>query len=168
MDRPTVELNEALGGAAKGNFSHSLSYSLNDLCRKTFPEMGSGRARMVAHLVALISAREREDEIRRRGNLVDLGTYISMRRDTVVSMLPMLDLAEYSLGVQVNEVATHLPQHETILHATADTVAWMNDLMAIERDVSIGDMSNIVLVLANAANCSDIQAQGIVERLIKG
>ncbi|MFF3062291.1 terpene synthase family protein [Streptomyces sp. NPDC057909] len=130
--------------------SHPLTRALADLQERTLKHMSTAwRTRFTTHLDALFSASKAETALRHQCG--DLESYLNLRSYTV-GMLPVLDLAEYSLGRELPLAVTRLPAYQKALFNIANQVAWTNDLLDHKRDTRNNDPSNLVLILARATD----------------
>jgi hypothetical protein len=85
---------------------------------------------------------------RAKGNMYDLASYITLRRDTV-AMRPCCSLIEFAAGIDLpDEVVSH-PVFKAMEDAANDHVSWTNDIFSYNKEQSRGSApwENIVSVL---------------------
>ncbi|MFJ2624825.1 FAD-binding protein [Streptomyces sp. NPDC087532] len=98
-----------------------------------------------------------ESLLRTRRTPLALSRYVEMRRHTI-TVLPMLALVERGLSGEESDL-------ESLREATADLVAWTNDLASAERESAEGT-DNLVSILARERRCAHHEAAAIARTMI--
>ncbi|MEV5571227.1 terpene synthase family protein [Spirillospora sp. NPDC052269] len=143
------------GGALPG--ARPLEGALVELWRRTSPGMGPGwRRRFLVHLEEHRAACAEEAVNRRTGQVPTLRRFAAGRRSAGGPHL--FDLVETVLGVELPARVLNSPPWTTLTEATADMIAWCNDLASFRRERADGDTHNLVAVLADAYGFADEQA----------
>ncbi|WP_211245648.1 terpene synthase family protein [Actinomadura oligospora] len=153
------------GAALPG--ARPLENALVELWRRTSPRMSSRwRRRFLVHLEVHRTACAEEAVNRRTGQTPTLRGYAAGRRGACGPHL--FDLVETVLGVELPPRVLDSPPWTALTEATADVVAWCNDLASFRREQADGDAHNLVAVAADAHGLTDEQAASwTVERLVQ-
>lgn len=151
------DLLRALRRGSARPCARPLESTLVELWRRTSPGMSPGwRRRFLAHLEEHRAACAEEAVNRRTGQAPTLRRYAAVRRAACGPHL--FDLIEPVLGVELPERMPNLPAWTSLTEATADMLAWCNDLASFRRERADGDAHNLVAVLADAHAFTDGQA----------
>ncbi|WP_199487128.1 terpene synthase family protein [Actinomadura logoneensis] len=143
------------GGPRPG--ARPLESTLGDLWQRTSAGMSAGwRRRFLAHLAAHRTACAGEAVNRRTGQVPAPERYPAARRAACGPHL--FDLVEPALGVELPALVVDLPAWTALTEATADLLAWCNDLASCRRERADGDVHDLVAVLAAADGCGQEQA----------
>lgn len=132
--------------------------ALADLWRRTTPATSPLWARRFTdHYRQFADATCEEVAARANRTPVGLAAYLRMRRQTI-TVLPMLDLLERGFTTQE-------PALDPLRDATADIVAWTNDLNSAAREASDGH-ENLVPVLAREHGVTHHEAAAVARDMI--
>ncbi|RMI39801.1 hypothetical protein EBO15_28630 [Actinomadura harenae] len=143
------------GSARPG--ARPLESTLAELWRATSAGMSAGwRRRFLVHLEEHRACCAEEAVNRRTGVVPTLQRYAALRRGACGPHL--FDLVEPVLGVELPGRVLSCPPWTALTEATADMIAWCNDLASFRRERADGDAHDLVAVLAAAHGFSDGQA----------
>jgi hypothetical protein len=123
--------------------------ALADLWRRTSPGTGATwRRRFTAHLAeCLRTAVTWEAGNRIHGTVPDVATYIDKRRHTGAIYVCM-DLIEMAEGIEIAEDLYSTPEFTAALNAACDVVCWTNDVYSLEKERALGEVHNLVYLVA--------------------
>lgn len=102
--------------------------------------------RFAKHVLDTANAVFQEIRLREEGVPPSLSAYIALRRNSY-SSLPTFDTVEVFTRNELPAKVYWSPAYQEIILAAADTIAWINDLYSLEKEVSCGIVTNLVLVL---------------------
>lgn len=101
---------------------------------------------------------------RARGTVPDLATYVEMR-----PLTGGLRIDDELIGLcEGTRLPREVTEHEVVRflrRTSANAVCWANDLLSLEKELTRGDMHNLVVVLARAENLELQQATQKVVRM---
>jgi hypothetical protein len=146
--------------------SSSAIASLADLWQRTLPQSTkTWRKRFFRHVADCFTAAYWEAHNRVQGIIPDEITYIKKRRDTgaIYICLDLIDIVEH----------INLPLHvynsqvfQDTLEATSNVVCWCNDIYSLEKEKTLGEHHNLVLVAQHAHHFTHQEAINYVSELI--
>ncbi|MFD5142664.1 FAD-binding protein [Streptomyces sp. NPDC058401] len=146
------------GSAATSDPSIPAVRAIMDLWNRSTPATSPQWAgRFAARYRDFADATCEESLLRTRRTPLALSRYVEMRRHTI-TVLPMLALVERGLSGEEGDL-------ESLREATADLVAWTNDLASAERESAEGK-DNLVSVLARERRCTHHEAAAIARTMI--
>ncbi|WP_156724556.1 terpene synthase family protein [Streptomyces apocyni] len=106
------------------------------------------RKRYRAHIPPMLRSLDQEavnrGTVRRQPTVDD---YVLMRRHSS-QLLPMMDMVEASLGVEVPSEVYDSPTFQALLWSAVDIISWGNDIFSLRKEYACGDNNNLVLLLA--------------------
>jgi len=79
-----------------------------------------------------------------------------------VGLLPVVALMEAGLGIEISPEARASAEAQRAFHAAARIVAWVNDIVSLDREIQRGEIFNIMLVLMRSG-MTPMKARGLVE-----
>ncbi|MEV7831893.1 FAD-binding protein [Streptomyces subrutilus] len=131
-----------------------------DLWNRSTPATSPPWARRFAACYRDFADATCEESLLRAGRTpLALSRYVELRRHTI-TVLPMLALVERGLSGEGSGL-------EGLRGATADLVAWTNDLASAERESAEGT-DNLVSILARERRCTHHEAAAIARTMISG
>ncbi|QSQ14533.1 terpene synthase family protein [Myxococcus landrumensis] len=140
-------LLEVLRSGAGYAPSSVLAAALADVWERTCRGASLEWARRAAlHWQWFIEAFPKEARWRQGSAHLARDNYLALRRESgLVSM--MVDLIEKANGFETTERARQLPNVQRLLILAVDVIDTMNDVCSVDKEVSRGDVHNLVLVL---------------------
>ncbi|MDI5965461.1 SDR family NAD(P)-dependent oxidoreductase [Streptantibioticus silvisoli] len=136
--------------------------ALTDLWRRTAEAAADGPAwqeRFAARYARFAAATRQEAQLRADGRVPGRAEYLEMRRHTI-TVLPLLDVLERRRPGAAPELAV-------LRDATADIVAWANDLASGGREAGEG-RHTLLSVVAAEEDCDPYEAAARVRTMIAG
>ncbi|MFG3497541.1 lyase [Streptomyces sp. NPDC047928] len=128
---------------------HPLVDGFIDLCDRILARMPEGiRARYRAHVPLMLRSLDQEAVNRRAGGRPEIDDYILMRRHSS-QLLPMMDMVEAGLGIEVPQEVHDSPQFQRLVHSAVDVISWGNDVFSLPKEYSCGDNNNLVSLLSS-------------------
>jgi hypothetical protein len=122
------------------------------------------RRRFLLHLESHRTACAGEAVNRRTGQVPTPERYPAARRAACGPHL--FDVVEPVVGVELPARVLNLPAWTALTEATADTLAWCNDLASFRRERAAGDVHDLVAVLAAADGVGEEQAaHRVIDRI---
>ncbi|WP_432135314.1 MULTISPECIES: terpene synthase family protein [unclassified Streptomyces] len=123
--------------------------SFVELCDRILAGMpADGRARYRAHVPLMLASLDQEARNRRPGYRPPVADYILTRRHSS-QLLPMMDMVEASLGIDVPAVVHDSPAVQELAWSAIDVISWGNDVFSLPKEYSCGDTNNLVALLAS-------------------
>ncbi|KAH9940985.1 isoprenoid synthase domain-containing protein [Amylocystis lapponica] len=108
--------------------------------------------RFLKHCEDYIEAVAEEAELRERGEVLDMASFETLRRENSAIRL-CFGLFEFTLGVDLPDKVFEDPTFMTLYWAAADMVCWANDIYSYNMEQAKGlSGNNIVTVLMHAKN----------------
>ncbi|MFG2331646.1 terpene synthase family protein [Streptomyces sp. NPDC048604] len=138
-----------------------------DVCERIVDGMSEAcAARYRTHVRLVLRSLDQEAGNRRADARPTVEDYILMRRNSS-QLLPMMDMVEAALGIDLPSRITALPQFEEVMKATLDVISWGNDVFSLPKEYACGDTNNLVSRIASRDGCSLADAVREVEHLIQ-
>ncbi|KDR79641.1 hypothetical protein GALMADRAFT_63553 [Galerina marginata CBS 339.88] len=121
---------------------------LTDYRLNHIDKFGSNVAlRFIDHLCQSFGQTGAEAELREKNQVLNLDSYISLRRSTVAVRV-VFDLVEYCLGLNLPQYVHEDPVFISAYLAAVDVIAWTNDLASYDMEQAKGHSgANIVTVV---------------------
>lgn len=104
--------------------------------------------RFHASVDQLFAAFAAEAEVRRAGEIPALDTYVPMREITV-GVRVLLGFGEAACAAPLPEAARRHPVVTALERKACNIVGWANDLFTYRKELSAGEVTNLVAVLAD-------------------
>ncbi|HEX3995732.1 MAG TPA: hypothetical protein VHX39_31580 [Acetobacteraceae bacterium] len=104
------------------------------------------RRRFLCHVIDYFAANIWQAAHRRTGDIPDLDTFASMRRD-VGGIIPSFDLIELVASTTIPAELYCSRVYQRLIVSAANVVCWTNDLMTAQKDLANGRITNFVPVL---------------------
>ncbi|MHC0433730.1 terpene synthase family protein [Streptomyces sp. O3] len=105
------------------------------------------RRRYRAHIPAMLRSLDQEAANRGNARQPTVDEYVLMRRHSS-QLLPMMDMVEASLGIEVPQQVYDSPTFQALLWSAVDIISWGNDVFSLRKEHACGDNNNLVLLLA--------------------
>ncbi|MFB7462444.1 lyase [Streptomyces sp. NPDC056224] len=138
-----------------------------DLCDRILAGMSEGTAaRYRSHVPLMLRSLDQEAGNRGPGALPAVQDYILMRRHSS-QMLPMMDMVEAGLGIDLPQRIHDLPEFQEVVASAVDVISWGNDVFSLPKEHSCGDNNNLVSLIASWDRCSLADAVRAVEDRIQ-
>lgn len=155
--------------ASRPDTTTAVASALADLWQRTSSGASlAWRSRFADHLDRCLDAAATwEAGNRVRGLVPDESTYIEKRRHTGAIYVCM-DLVEVAEGVEMERAAYDSAQCRGALDAACDVVCWTNDLYSLAKERGLGEVHNLVHVVATHRGWSTEQARDHVCAAIDG
>jgi hypothetical protein len=134
----------------RGPIAESLADFWQRAARYTTP---AWQRRFVCDLAGYFDAYRWEAQNRVQGCTPDVNTYIENRR-RAGSMPLVCDLIDISQRVELPPDVYDCQELQILRRTTSNVVCWVNDLYSLRRDLTRGDMHNMVVVVQQARHCS--------------
>lgn len=115
------------------------------------------KERFAKHVLGTANAVFQEIQLREERVPPSLSSYIALRRDSFAS-LPTLDTVEVFTRNELPATVYWSPAYQEIILAAADILGWINDLYSLEKEISCGIVTNLVLVLQHERELDKEQA----------
>lgn len=159
-----LETGTAEGTPARGN---PLVSGFIDLCDRILTGMPEGpAARYRAHVPLMLRSLDQEAGNRGAGGRPTVQEYVLMRRHSS-QLLPMMDMVEAGLGLDVPRHVRDMPEYRALLASALDVVSWGNDVFSLPKEHSCGDNNNLVSLISSWEGCSLGEAVRAVEGRIQ-
>lgn len=150
----------SVGLAADGPLIAALADVSMRLGKISTPEW---RDRFHGHFAAALAAATEEIGLRETGSPPGFEEYVTLRRNSG-AMRVVFDVLEVCLNAELSSDSYHSEVYQEIVLAGADIVTWTNDLYSYEKEMAVGLMTNMVLVLRHHSELDLAQAvQAAVE-----
>ncbi|KAH9856521.1 terpenoid synthase [Lenzites betulinus] len=108
--------------------------------------------RFLMHCDDYVNAVAREAEYRERGQVLDIASYQTLRRENSAIRV-CFGLFEFALGIDLPDAVFHDVHFMTLYWAAADMVCWSNDVYSYNMEQAKGHSgNNIVTVLMREKN----------------
>ncbi|HZV48549.1 MAG TPA: hypothetical protein VFD49_02125 [Candidatus Dormibacteraeota bacterium] len=140
--------------------------ALRDLCRRTYARMGSQWCRRYRRHVLQFF----DTYVWTLGNSLSktvppLDVYIERRRHSGAMHIAtdLIDLAEH---LQLPEAIRQTPPISTLTRMAIDVVCWSNDIQSLNKELALGEVNNLVLVLQRERSLSLEQTVELVHDMI--
>ena len=142
--------------------------ALSDLVRRSYAASSTESwSRLRSSVAEYLAACLWESTNRASGQPLDLDTYTQMRVSTG-AMMVVFHLADVTDGVELSDAVRGLPAIARLTTIAANVVCWTNDILSVHKEMALGDLHNLVLVLHQTRNIAlddAIQATcGMIER----
>ncbi|MFG2617591.1 lyase [Streptomyces sp. NPDC048507] len=159
-----LETGTADGAPARRN---PLVSGFIDLCDRILDGMPEGpAARYRAHVPLMLRSLDQEAGNRGAGGRPTVQDYVLMRRHSS-QMLPMMDMVEAGLGLDVPQRIHDLPEYRALIASAVDVISWGNDVFSLPKEYSCGDNNNLVSLISSWEGCSLPEAVREVEGRIQ-
>ncbi|WP_309144181.1 terpene synthase family protein [Streptomyces sp. BR123] len=153
----TGRINSA---AAEGN---PLVRGFTELCDRILAGLSEpATARFQAHFRLVLRSLDQEACNRRAGVRPTVEDHVLLRRHSS-QLLPMMDMVEAGLGIDVPQHVHDLPEFRAVVASTLDIIGWENDMFSLPKEHSCGDTNNLVTLVATRDRCSLADALRTVE-----
>ncbi|KAJ6531101.1 terpenoid synthase [Mycena capillaripes] len=120
-----------------------------DFWARCIPDAGPGtQARFKETLDMFFEAVNIQAQARDTDCILDLESYISIRRDTS-GCKPCWALIEYALDIDLPDFVVEDPVIAALGQSTNDLVTWSNDIFSYNVEQSRGDTHNMIVILMN-------------------
>src|SRR5579883_421965 len=132
--------------------------ALQDLCRRTYARMGTDWCRRYRqHVIQFFDTYVWTLENSLTNTIPPLDLYIERRRHSGAMHIAtdLIDLAEH---LQLPENVRQSPPISTLTRMTIDVVCWSNDVQSLNKELALGDINNLVLVLQQERSLSLVEA----------
>ncbi|KAH7930241.1 terpenoid synthase [Leucogyrophana mollusca] len=113
--------------------------------------------RFVVHCKSYVDAVSSEAELRETGKVLDLASYIALRRENSAIRL-CLGLIEYIFGIDLPDEALNDPAFRSVYWACVDMVCWSNDVYSFNMEQAKGHTGNNVVTVLMHEEGIDLQA----------
>ncbi|MFE9629698.1 lyase [Streptomyces sp. NPDC006463] len=138
-----------------------------DLCDRILAGMSEGTAaRYRSHVPLMLRSLDQEAGNRGPGGRPAVQDYILMRRHSS-QMLPMMDMVEAGLGIDLPQRIHDLPEFQEVVASAVDVISWGNDVFSLPKEHSCGDNNNLVSLISSWERCSLPDAVRAVEDRIQ-
>ncbi|MFD3545202.1 lyase [Streptomyces sp. NPDC058655] len=138
-----------------------------ELCDRITAGMSAGTAaRYRAHVALMLHSLDQEAGNRGAGGRPDVEDYVLMRRHSS-QLLPMMDMVEAGLGVDLPQEVRDLPDFRELIASALDVISWGNDVFSLPKELSCGDNNNLVSLISSWEGCSLSDAVRSVEGRIQ-
>ncbi|MER5733229.1 terpene synthase family protein [Streptomyces sp. NPDC002138] len=155
-----LQTGRSAGAAALGN---PLVNGFIDLCDRILAGMSEGTAaRYRAHVPLMLHSLDQEAGNRRTTGHPTVQDYILMRRHSS-QVLPMMDMVEAGLGIDLPQHVHDLPEFETLTASVLDVISWGNDVFSLPKEHACGDNNNLVALISARDGSSLPAAVQVVE-----
>ncbi|WP_330328764.1 terpene synthase family protein [Streptomyces sp. NBC_00536] len=159
-----LETGRSEAAAALGN---PLVNGFTDLCDRILAGMsGATAARYRAHVPLMLHSLDQEAGNRRTGGHPTVQDYILMRRHSS-QILPMMDMVEAGLGLDLPQSVHDLPEFQTLTASVLDVISWGNDVFSLPKEHACGDNNNLVSLISARDGVSLPAAVQVVEARIQ-
>ncbi|GAB1545485.1 hypothetical protein NUACC21_81610 [Scytonema sp. NUACC21] len=140
--------------------------SLTDLCQRTFSQSTPiWRQRFFRHVSDCFASACWEAQNRVQGIIPNKILYIKQRRHTGAIYI-CLDLIEIVEHIDLPLYVYNSQVFQQTLEATSNVVCWCNDIYSLEKEKSLNEHHNLVLVLQNDCHFTQQEALHCVSELI--
>ncbi|MEU3064664.1 terpene synthase family protein [Streptomyces subrutilus] len=138
-----------------------------DVCDRILAGMSEGTAaRYRAHVPLMLHSLDQEAGNRGTVGRPSVDEYILMRRHSS-QMLPMMDMVEAGLGIDLPQRIHDLPEFKALIASAVDVISWGNDVFSLPKEYSCGDNNNLVSLIASWEGCSLADGVRAVENRIQ-
>ncbi|MEU9798619.1 terpene synthase family protein [Streptomyces sp. NPDC051000] len=146
-DTITTYLTTGRTGAASAR-PNPLVTGFIDLCDRLLAGMSEvTAARYRAHVPLMLDSLDQEAGNRGEQGHPSVDDYILMRRHSS-QMLPMMDVVEAGLGIDVPRQIHELPEFQALIASSVDIISWGNDVFSLPKEYSCGDNNNLVSLIS--------------------
>lgn len=155
---PTVcrtAMAQALAYLEHGHFTDTpVIRALDDLWRRTAEGRSEGWKRsFISHWRQGWQSGCASQMDRLSGRTPSVAEYRERRRHDI-KMLPMADLLEVALHIDLHEDIRHLPALEAQHNLASDYAGLVNDLVSVDKDLALDGPQNVVTVLRAQEKCT--------------
>ncbi|GGV55341.1 terpene synthase family protein [Streptomyces spectabilis] len=119
------------------------------------------RQRFVDHLKQVVRAFGSEARQRARSAPPSEDAYVHQRRTTSCAWV-FADLTELLMHAELPGELWRSRHYQELIECSADIAAWDNDVLSLNREITLAEVNNLVLVLATARNVSIDEARRLV------
>ncbi|MCY0954677.1 terpene synthase family protein [Streptomyces sp. H27-S2] len=141
-----------------------------DLCDRILDGMTAlTAARYRAHVPLMLNSLDQEAGNRGAGGGAGrpaVQDYVLMRRHSS-QLLPMMDMVEAGLGLEVPQHIHDLPEFQALIASAVDVISWGNDVFSLPKEHACGDNNNLVSLISFWEKCSLADAVRTVEGRIQ-
>lgn len=123
------------------------------------------RGRCEVHIREMLRSLDQEAANRTAVVPPTITDYILTRRHSS-QLLPMLDMSEAALGIEVPWEIYASPVFQELIWSAVDVISWGNDVFSLRKESSCGDNNNIAFLLAQRYRWSLPQVVRVVQRRI--
>ncbi|EJC98233.1 terpenoid synthase [Fomitiporia mediterranea MF3/22] len=125
-----------------------------DIWARMSPTASKGaKARFISTFDLFFRAVSKQAVDRRSGVIMDLDSYIVLRRDTS-GCKPCWALIEYANGLDLPDFAMQHEAVETLGEATNDIVSWSNDIFSYSKEDAREDTHNMIFIAMHTMGLS--------------
>nr|WSX53467.1 terpene synthase family protein [Streptomyces sp. NBC_00974] len=138
-----------------------------DLCDRILAGMSENTgARYRAHVPLMLHSLDQEAGNRGSRGRQTVQEYVLMRRHSS-QLLPMMDMVEAGLGIDLPQHVHDLPEHQALVASAVDIISWGNDVFSLPKEHACGDTNNLVSLISSWEGCSLPEAVRAVEGRIQ-
>jgi hypothetical protein len=121
--------------------------ALQDLCHRTYAQMGIDWCRRYCqHVLQFFDTYVWTLENSLTNTIPPLDLYIERRRHSG-AMHIATDLIDLAAHLRLPETVRQSPPLSTLTRMAIDVVCWSNDVQSLNKELALGDINNLVLVL---------------------
>ncbi|MFI6144783.1 lyase [Streptomyces sp. NPDC051109] len=138
-----------------------------ELCDRILDGMSAGTAaRYRTHVPQMLHSLDQEAGNRGATRRPSVQEYVLMRRHSS-QLLPMMDMVEAGLGIDLPQHVHDLPAFQAVVESTVDIISWGNDVFSLPKEHACGDNNNLVSLIASWEGRSLPEAVRSVEARIQ-
>ncbi|MER7463136.1 terpene synthase family protein [Streptomyces sp. NPDC097981] len=138
-----------------------------DLCDRILAGMSPGTAaRYRTHVPLMLGSLDQEAGNRTSIARPSVHDYVLMRRHSS-QLLPMMDMVEAGLGIDLPQQVHDLPAFQAVLQSAVDIISWGNDVFSLPKEHACGDNNNLVSLVSAWEECTLPDAVQSVEGRIQ-
>ncbi|GAB7184256.1 hypothetical protein ATKI12_4087 [Kitasatospora sp. Ki12] len=108
--------------------------------------------RFITHMGQFLDAFRYEAVNREHRHVPALSGYAQLRRVSG-GITPSLDLLEYAAGLEVPALLHESEQLRTMVDKASDVVVWVNDVLSLQKELVVGEVTNGVLAVSRELGC---------------
>ncbi|MEU8529704.1 MULTISPECIES: terpene synthase family protein [Streptomyces] len=138
-----------------------------DVCGRIVSGMSEAcAARYRAHVRLVLRSLDQEAGNRGTDGRPTVEDYVLMRRNSS-QLLPMMDMVEAGLGIDLPPRIIELPDFQEAVASTLDVISWGNDVFSLPKEYACGDTNNLVSLISARQGLSLREAVHEVENRIQ-
>ncbi|MEU9044808.1 MULTISPECIES: hypothetical protein [unclassified Kitasatospora] len=108
--------------------------------------------RFITHMGQFLDAFRYEAVNREHRHVPAVSGYTQLRRASG-GITPSLDLLEYAAGLEVPALLHESEQLRTMVNKASDVVVWVNDVLSLQKELVVGEVTNGVLAVSRELRC---------------
>lgn len=153
-------------GAAAAEPTSAVTRALTELWHEIAARMSPGlRSRFRRHVDQYCRSYATDMARARTGTAPSLAAYIDLRRDSG-AVETCVDLIERQKGAELTATRDTIATVRALRTATNDVVCWTNDVASVGKEVSHGELNNLVAVLRQENGLAWDRAQVLAARMV--